>query len=108
MQLQALHNEIIKIKHPVIDQTLVELGIIKKVRIAQNLAIVFLAFPFLGISIDELPVRNQVIKQIRQVIMRFGFDVKIIVKEMSNDDLRNFLLKERETWYSVWDNRLEG
>jgi len=105
MQLQTLQAEILKIKHPVIDQTLVELGIIKKVRIAQKIAIVFLAFPFVGISVEELPVRNQIVKSIRQVIMRFGFEVKIIVKEMSSADLQNFLMKEEEMWYSLRDTR---
>jgi hypothetical protein len=37
--------------------------------------------------------------------MRFGFEVKIIVKEMSSTDLQNFLTKEEEMWYSLRDTR---
>lgn len=87
--LHALRN----VKHPAIDCSLIELGIIKNILLKNNMVIVTFAFPFVGIPIKEFLVNS-----VREPIAKLG--IKLEVKEtiMTAEERENFLKLEAEHW----------
>ncbi len=87
--LHALRN----VKHPAIDCSLIELGIIKNILLKNNKVIVTFAFPFAGIPIKEFLVNS-----VREPMAKLG--IKLEVKEtiMTDDERENFLKLEAEHW----------
>lgn len=86
---QALGN----VKHPAIDCSLIELGIIKNILVKNNKVIVTFAFPFVGI-----PIKEFLVNIVREPILNLG--VKVEVKEtiMNDEERENFLKLEGEHW----------
>ena len=73
------------VKHPAINCSLIELGIVKNI-IAQNKkVIVTFAFPFVGIPIKES-------------IAKLGAKVEVKETIMTDSERENFLKLEREHW----------
>ena len=87
--LHSLRN----VKHPAIDCSLIELGIIKNIMLKNNKVIVTFAFPFEGIPIKEFLVNS-----VREPIAKLG--IKLEVKEtiMTAEERENFLKLEAEHW----------
>ena len=92
---KALEN----VMHPEIDCSLVELGMIKDVKIKENRVIVTLALPFLGV-----PIREYLIDITREAVARLGTELDVEITEMNREELQNFLNKEREKWKGLQQN----
>ena len=86
---KALEN----VMHPEIDCSLVELRMIKDVKIKENRVIVTLALPFIGV-----PIRDYLIDITREAVVKLGTEVDVEITEMNREELQNFLNKEREKW----------
>jgi metal-sulfur cluster biosynthetic enzyme len=87
-----------QINHPVIDCNIVELGMIKNINFDNSTAIITVVFPFIGVPVKDLPVREQIIRLITEAVENLGLKVEINTIEMSKEELQVFLEKERETW----------
>ena len=81
------------VKHPAIDCTLLELGIIKNIIIKNNKVIVTFAFPFVGIPIKEFLVNS-----VRELIAKLGVNVEVKETIMTDEERENFLKLEGEHW----------
>ena len=82
-----------EIKHPFIDSTLFELGIIKNVKTKNNKLIILLAFPF-----ENIPIKEQLIKLVKKPLSEFKIDFKIEETIMNQEELQKFIRKEQKNW----------
>ena len=90
-------KEVIKllenVMHPEIDASLIELGMIKNVRIDRNKARITMAFPFPGI-----PIKDMLMNMVKQPLEEKGMEVEIEETIMSQEELQHFFKMEQEKW----------
>ena len=82
-----------QIKHPAIDRTLVDLGMVKDITIEGNNVTVTLAVPFPGI-----PIKDLLINSVREPIEKLGVKVEVKLTVMNQQELKAFITKENESW----------
>ncbi|MCK4397316.1 DUF59 domain-containing protein [candidate division WOR-3 bacterium] len=81
------------VKHPAIDRTLLELGIIKSITAENDNVKILLAFPF-----PNIPIKEQIINSIRELLNNQGLEVEIEITVMDEGELHKFLAMEQESW----------
>lgn len=81
------------IKHPAIDRTLLDLGIIKAVEVEGDNVRVIMAFPF-----PNIPIGDYLINSVRGPLDERGIAVEIETTVMNEDELQKFLAMEKEGW----------
>lgn len=81
------------IKHPAIDRTLLDLGIIKSITIENHNVKILLAFPF-----PNIPIKEQLINSIQELLNKQGLGVEIETTVMDEEELHKFLTMEQEAW----------
>ena len=90
---EKVHNAVAQVKHPAIDRTLMELGILKDITIEGDTVFVTLAFPFPSIPIGEL-----LIESVREPLEELGAKVEVKTTVMTAEELQAFLAMEQEAW----------
>ncbi len=80
-------------KHPAIDHSLVDLGIVKDVVIAEQKVMLTFAFPFAGI-----PIKEQLIDSVRLPLQNLGAEVEVEDIVMGEEELQKFLAMEQDAW----------
>ncbi len=86
--------EILKnIRHPAIDKTLLELGIIKSVNVENNVVKVLLAFPF-----PNIPIKDMLISSVQEPLREHNIKFNIETTVMSEEERFRFLTMEQEAW----------
>jgi len=90
---KAIQDAIAQVKHPEIDRTLVELGIVKKISININKVTIIMAFPFLNI-----PIGDYLINSVREPIEKLGAEVEVKTTVMNQEELQRFLTMEQKGW----------
>jgi len=101
---EDVHKALIKVMHPVIERNLIDLGIIKDIVIDGNMVMIIMAFPFIGIPVEHIAIRKQIVNSVREQVEMLGAKVQLKLTEMSNEEFQNFLAMERETWNSIMKN----
>ena len=86
-------NLLAKVKHPAINRTLRELGIIKDVSIKDNKVLITMAFPF-----PNIPIVDQLVSSIKEPIEKTGVEVEVKQTIMNHEELQAFLKMEEEGW----------
>jgi metal-sulfur cluster biosynthetic enzyme len=81
------------VKHPAIDRTLLELGIIKSMAVEGGNVRVLMAFPF-----PNIPIGDYLIHSVRGPLGERGIAVEIETTVMDEDELQKFLAMEKEGW----------
>lgn len=81
------------VKHPAINYSLIDLGIIKDVEVDSTKAKVIFSFPFPNIPIKELLVKSTA-KPINALGLEFVYEIRIMNEEEKN----KFLSKETKGW----------
>jgi len=81
------------VKHPAIDRTLMELGILKDITVEGDTVFVTLAFPFPGI-----PIRELLVESVRKPVEELGAKVEVKTTVMTAEELQAFLAMEQEAW----------
>lgn len=81
------------VKHPAIDRTLLELGIIKPITVEDDNVNILLAFPF-----PNIPIQGQLISSIRGSLDEQDLTVGIETTVMDEEEVHTFLIMEREGW----------
>jgi len=84
------------VKHPVINLSLVDLGIIKDFNIQKGKVKVIFAFPF-----PNIPIKEQIIKSVRKAVEKVGLEIEIETTIMSQEEMQKFLSLEQENWKGV-------
>ena len=90
---EKVRNAVAQVKHPAIDRTLTELGILKDITVEGDTVFVTLAFPFPGI-----PIRELLIESVRKPVEELGAKVEVKTTVMTAEELQAFLAMEQEAW----------
>ncbi len=90
---EQIHKEIAQVKHPFIDCSLIDLGIIKKIIINGNKVSVIIALPF-----PNIPIKDSLISSVKNPIEKLGGELDTEVTVMTQEELQNFLNLEKENW----------
>ena len=81
------------IKHPAIDRTLFDLGIIKSITFSGDKVKILLAFPY-----PNVPVKTQIIDSIKKSISKEKLQVDIEEIVMNEKELEKFFSNEQKYW----------
>ena len=86
-------EEINKIKHPAIDLSLKELGILKNVSLKEDTFFITLAFPFANI-----PIADELINSVCKPVKEMEFKCSVETTIMNEQEKQDFLRKEGAAW----------
>ena len=90
---EYIRKEVANVKHPMINCSLVELGIVKNIEINKGTVIITLAFPILNI-----PIADYLIEMVKESIEEIEAPVEIETVAMNKKELRKFFALEKENW----------
>ena len=90
---EKVRNAVAQVRHPAIDRTLMELGILKDITVEGDKVIITLAFPFPGI-----PIRELLVESVREPVEEMGAKVEVKTTVMTTEELQAFLAMEQEAW----------
>ncbi|MCW3139942.1 MAG: iron-sulfur cluster assembly protein [Methanophagales archaeon] len=90
---EKVRNAVAQVRHPAIDRTLMELGILKDITVEGDKVIITLAFPFPGI-----PIRELLVESVREPVEEMGAKVEVKTTVMTAEELQAFLAMEQEAW----------
>ena len=93
MNEEEIKKIIEKVMHPEIDASLMELGMIKDIKIEGNKVRIKMAFPFSGV-----PIKYMLIEMVKQPLQEAGFEVEIEETIMNEEELQHFFKLEQEKW----------
>jgi len=95
---EDIRQVVAEIKHPAIDRTLVDLGIVKEIVVNGNKVLVTMALPFPGIPAQ---VRDYLVNSVVEQIKKVDVEVEVELKIMNQEELQAFLAMEQESWKRV-------
>lgn len=90
---EEIHQAVAKLRHPEIDRTLVELGMIKDIAAGDDKVILTMALPFLGI-----PIKDYLVESVQEAVRKLGVDIEVKPTEMNQEELDAFMAMAREGW----------
>jgi metal-sulfur cluster biosynthetic enzyme len=92
-----IRQALAKIRHPEIDRTLVDLGMLKDMIIEGKKVTLTLALPFMGIPTE---VKDYLMSSIRQALanLDMGLKVTVTLAEMNPEERTKFLAMAQEGW----------
>ena len=90
---QEIHQAVAKVRHPEIDRTLVELGMIKDIALEDDKVILSMALPFLGI-----PIRDYLVHSVEEVVAKLGVEIEVKLTEMNKEERDAFMAMAQEGW----------
>lgn len=93
---QELHQTLSRIKHPAIDHTLIDLGILKDITIRNDKVELTLAFPF-----PEIPIKDYLINSVQEPIKKLGAEVEVKIDVMNDEERQAFLAMEKKSWKGI-------
>ena len=82
-----------KVMHPEIDASLMELGMIKDIKLEGNRVSLTMVFPFPGV-----PIRDMLMESVKKPLEELGLQVEINETVMTQEELQNFFKMEQEKW----------
>ncbi len=83
------------VKHPAIDRSLLDLGILKKITVEENRVTITIALPFSGIPKQ---IEDFLVYSVREPIKNPGYEVEVKTTVMNQEELQKFLAMEKEAW----------
>lgn len=86
-----IHKALEQIKHPAINSTLIDLGIIKKISTKENKVTIIITFPF-----PNIPIGDYLVNDVREAIEKLGAKVEIKITIMNQEEQKRFLVMEQE------------
>ena len=86
-------NKLAEVKHPFIDCTLKELGIIKNIMVNGSNVVVNFALPF-----PNIPIKDNLIINTKKALEELGAKLEVKITIMTQEELQKFLDLEKENW----------
>ena len=93
MTKEEIMKTISDVKHPAIDHSLLDLGIVKNVRVEDDKVKITFSFPF-----SQIPIRDMLINSIDQTLQSIGVNADYDFTEMDEKERAEFLRMEKEAW----------
>lgn len=90
---EEIRQKLAKVKHPAIDRSLIELGIVKNIAFEGNTVEVTIALPFANI-----PILGDLVDSLREPVEKSGGEFKVKLTEMNEEERQAFLTMEKESW----------
>lgn len=82
-----------QVKHPLIDCSLVDLGIIKDVAVENDKVVIAMAFPF-----PNIPIGDDLVNSVKESIKKLGVEIEVKLGVMNHEEVEKFLAMEKENW----------
>jgi metal-sulfur cluster biosynthetic enzyme len=95
ISLAEIKKTLNTIKHPAINSTLHDLGILKAVDLEGDKAIITLAFPY-----PNIPIKDLLINLVKTPLVNSGLTTEVKVTVMTPAELEKFLALEQQNWRS--------
>ena len=92
---EDIRQVVAEIKHPAIDRTLVDLGVVKEITVKGNKVLVTMALPFPGIPTQ---VKDYLVNSVVEQIKKLDVEVEVDLTIMNQEELQAFLDMEQESW----------
>lgn len=92
---EDIRQAVAEVKHPAIDRTLIDLGIVKEITVKGNKVLVTMALPFPGIPAQ---VRDYLVNSVVEQIKKMDVEVEVELTIMDQEELQAFLAMEQESW----------
>lgn len=86
-------NKLAEVKHPFIDCSLIELGLVKNITVNGSNVIVNFALPF-----PNIPIKDNLIISIKKVLEELGAKLEVKITIMTEEERQRFLDLEKENW----------
>jgi metal-sulfur cluster biosynthetic enzyme len=93
LSLDEIKEKLGRVKHPAIDDTLLELGILQKVEIKEEKVKIILAFPF-----PNIPIKDELIRLVEKPLKDLKIKVAMETTTMDEKTLKKFLVREQQNW----------
>lgn len=90
---KEIRKVISQVKHPAIDRTLVDLGIVKNLVVKDDNVIITLTFPSL-----DIPIKDYLVRSVREPVEKMSAKVEVKLTVMNQEELQKFLTMEQESW----------
>ncbi|MEA3457876.1 MAG: metal-sulfur cluster biosynthetic enzyme [Candidatus Thermoplasmatota archaeon] len=95
--MEKKQEDIIKtvyqVKHPAVDMTLKDLGILKDITFKEDTFFILLAFPF-----PNIPIKDQLTESVCEPVKKLDFKCIVEAAIMSEEEKQDFLQKEGQAW----------
>jgi ATP-binding protein involved in chromosome partitioning len=95
ISLKNVQEAIGEVTHPAISRTLVDLGMIKDVRLHGTEARLTLVLPILSIP---APVKDYLANSLREAVAALGVQLEVEIAQMNEEERQAFLVMEKESW----------
>ncbi|MCD6558093.1 MAG: iron-sulfur cluster assembly protein [Candidatus Aenigmarchaeota archaeon] len=84
-----------KVIHPEINYSLVELGMIKDIKVEDNVISITLTLPFL-----DVPIKEDLINLVKEALKSLNNDmeIKMNIAEMDEEERERFMILARKGW----------
>ncbi len=93
MNLEEVYAIVKDVRHPAIDHTLFDLGIIKEVNLEGETVSVVFAFPF-----PNIPIEDQLVGSVAEPLIEKGAEFMYKVDLMTEEEKSKFMKMEAEAW----------
>ncbi len=90
---QDVRKEVAEVKHPAINCSLLDLGIVKNIEVKNGIIKITIAFPF-----PNIPIADYLINSVKEAVEEFEAEVEIETVIMTKEELQKFLALEKENW----------
>ena len=90
---QDIRKAVAEVRHPAIDCTLVDLGIVKDVTVKGDKVVVTIAFP-----VPNIPIKDTIVNSVKESIAKLGAECEIKETRMNQQEREAFLDKEQKNW----------
>jgi len=90
---EDIRRAVAKVRHPEIDNTLVELGMIKDITSTDDKVILTMALPFL-----HIPIKEHLVHSVQEPVRKLGVEIEVKLVEMSQEERETFISMARKGW----------
>jgi len=90
---EQIRKQLARVKHPAIDRSLVELGIVKNITFNGNKTEVTMALPF-----PNIPILGDLADSLREPVEKSGGEFEVKLTQMNEEERQAFLAMEEESW----------
>ena len=93
--LEDVRQAISNVKHPAIDCSLIELGMVKNIIFRDNNVTLTLLIPSMEIPEN---IKNHLINSLRQPVNNIGLNTDVKIEAMNQEERQYFLTMEEKNW----------
>jgi metal-sulfur cluster biosynthetic enzyme len=90
---EDIRRAVEKVRHPEIDNTLIELGMIRDITPKDDRVILTMALPFL-----QIPIKDYLVHSVQEPVRKLGVQVEVKLIEMNQEERETFISMAREGW----------